>query len=68
VADLQETLGELRDVVQSHDEVLSEVGILLLVLKASDDQLNDSGLSLLVDLVHDLLLAVEVDGAAHDDE
>lgn len=47
VANAKETFGELRNINQSDLKILTEIRILLLVLKAMNHQLNDPGLTLL---------------------
>lgn len=59
-----EPARELRDVGQGNFEVFAKVRELIL-LQSADDALNDDRVASLVDLVHNLVFALQVNGAAH---
>lgn len=68
MANGQEAIRKLRNVDQSILEVLSQIIMLILVLQSVDHQSDDSWLFHVVHLINDLFFAIQVDGAAHDDE
>ena len=66
VGDLQEAFGQLGYVDQSDLEVLTQVRVVE-AFESLNHELDDPRLSGMVQLLDDLLLALKVDGATHDD-
>lgn len=65
--DFFETAWELGNVRQSHLQVVPKIGIVG-VLEPRNDGLNDDGVLFLVYLVNDLVLSIQVDRRAHQNE
>lgn len=68
MADSKESHWQLSHIDESDFEVLPQLRDLTEVLQSVDHELDDPGLVELVKLFDDLLLAVQVNRAAHNDE
>ena len=68
VANTQEANWQFRNIDKGNLEVLTQIRVLVLSLQARDHKLDNSRLIMLVELFNNLLLAVKMNGAAHDDE
>jgi len=68
VADLEEAVWELGDVDECYLQVLAEVREFILIHKPCNHEADDPWVTILVDLVHDLLLAIKMNRAAHHHE
>ena len=66
--DLQESLWKLSYIHKTDFKILSKVWVLILSHKPIDHQLNNSWLSILINLIDNLFLSVKMDGAAHNDQ
>ena len=62
-----EATWKLGNVCERDLQVVTKVGELV-DFKAGNDCLNDDRVALLVNLIDDLVLTLQVDGAAHEDE
>jgi len=66
-SDLLEATRELSNVRQSNFQVVTEVRVLI-NLEAGNDCLDNDWVACLIDLVDNLVLALQVNRAAHQDE
>ena len=66
--DLQESLWKLSNIHEANLKVLSEIWVLILRHKPIDHELDNPWLSILINLIDNLFLAVKMDRATHDNQ